>query len=116
MIVIKFIEPDELPATCAECLRFVEELCNQFPAVYDVERGGYLCKECADFRAPALSATLAVVCTGVLYAYYEATGSPDSAEQLDLLRYGCANLLDTHFAPVFGQPEPDYYLTSQAEQ
>jgi hypothetical protein len=112
--VIKLVEASELPAICAECDGFMDDLCVQFPAAYDIRRRRYLCKECAGFLSPAISSALAIVCTGVLYAYYEAVSAPETGAQLDLLRYGCRNLLNSHFATFFGKPEPDYYLTSTA--
>jgi hypothetical protein len=114
-IAIKFVEAHELPAICVECQEFLE-MCNGFPSLFDVDRHGYVCKSCGEEIAPAMVAALAIVCTGLSYGYESVIESPDASNTLERLRGGCLMFYMQHFAPIFGQPEPDEFLTVSAVQ
>ncbi|MDQ3820681.1 MAG: hypothetical protein M3362_23770 [Acidobacteriota bacterium] len=118
MIVLKFVEASEQPAVCVGCGKFIADLlCVSFPTVYNVKAEGYLCDRCAREQSPSMFALLAVLCAGAWHAYQELMASPEDAEDaLEQLKMRCRELHLAHFAHVFGQPEPDYYLTSEATQ
>jgi hypothetical protein len=116
MVVIRLIEAIDLPACCAECGDFMDDLCVEFPAVYDINLAGYLCEVCAQTKSPAISAMLFHIMAGALFAYYAVNESPKAGAQGDYVKDCCMRMHEQHFAEVYGKPEPDYYLTTQAEQ